>query len=80
MYNGEANTDSALFASSDLYYIRLARSPAPTAATRTTQAPTLVRVEDNKYDKPETTVFNSDEERMYRRRILRTVIDMRNLG
>ena len=41
---------------------------------------TLVRVEDNKYNKPETTVFNSDEERMYRRRILRTVIDMRNLG
>ena len=56
------------------------RSPGPTAATRTIRRRRCVRVEDNKYDKPETTVFNSDEERMYRRRILRTVIDMRNLG
>ena len=43
-------------------------------------APALVRIEDNKYDNPDTSVFNSDTERMYRRRILRTVIDMRNLG
>ena len=80
MYNGEANTDPALFAGSTLYYIRLSTLARTDRRDKDYQAPTLVRVEDNKYDKPETTVFNSDEERMYRRRILRTVIDMRNLG
>jgi type II secretory pathway pseudopilin PulG len=80
MYNGEANTDPALFAGSNLYYIRLSTLARADRRDKDYQSPTLVRVEDNKYDKPETTVFNSDEERMYRRRILRTVIDMRNLG
>jgi type II secretory pathway pseudopilin PulG len=80
MYNGEATTDPALFAGSNLYYIRLSTLARADRRDKDYQAPTLVRVEDNKYDKPETTVFNSDEERMYRRRILRTVIDMRNLG
>jgi hypothetical protein len=80
MYNGEANTDPVLFAGSNLYYIRLSTLARTDRRDKDYQAPTLVRVEDNKYDKPETTVFNSDEERMYRRRILRTVIDMRNLG
>ncbi len=80
MYNGEANTDSALFAGSTLFYIRLSTLARADRRDKDYEAPTLVRVEDNKYDKPETTVFNSDEERMYRRRILRTVIDMRNLG
>ncbi|HTG32840.1 MAG TPA: PilW family protein [Thermoanaerobaculia bacterium] len=80
MYNGEATTDAALFAGSNLYYIRLSTLARADRRDKDYEAPTLVRVEDNKYDKPETTVFNSDEERMYRRRILRTVIDMRNLG
>jgi type II secretory pathway pseudopilin PulG len=80
MYNGEANTDSALFAGSTLYYIRLSTLARTDRRDKDYQSPALVRVEDNKYDKPETTVFNSDQERMYRRRILRTVIDMRNLG
>ena len=80
MYNGEAATDSALFAGSNLYYIRLSTLARADRRDKDYQAPSLVRVEDNKYDKPETTIFNSDEERMYRRRILRTVIDMRNLG
>jgi type II secretory pathway pseudopilin PulG len=80
MYNGEANTDPALFAGSTLYYIRLSTLARADRRDKDYQAPSLVRVEDNKYDKPETTVFNSDDERMYRRRILRTVIDMRNLG
>jgi type II secretory pathway pseudopilin PulG len=80
MYNGEATTDSALFAGSVLYYIRLSTLARTDRRDKDYQAPELVRVEDNKYDKPETTVFNSHDERMYRRRILRTVIDMRNLG
>jgi len=80
MYNGEANTNAALFAGSTLYYIRLSTLARTDRRDKDYEAPTLVRVEDNKYSTPETTVFNSDEERMYRRRILRTVIDMRNLG
>ncbi len=80
MYNGEANTNAALFAGSNLYYIRLSTLARADRRDKDYEAPTLVRVEDNKYNTPQTTVFNSDEERMYRRRILRTVIDMRNLG
>jgi type II secretory pathway pseudopilin PulG len=80
MYNGEANTDAALFANSNLYYIRISTLARTDRRDKDYEAPTLVRVEDNKYNTPQTTVFNSDEERMYRRRILRTVIDMRNLG
>jgi type II secretory pathway pseudopilin PulG len=80
MYNGEANTNAALFAGSNLYYIRLSTLARADRRDKDYAAPTLVRVEDNKYNTPETTVFNSDGERMYRRRILRTVIDMRNLG
>jgi Tfp pilus assembly protein PilW len=80
MYNGEKNTDPALFANSDLYYIRLTTLARTDRRDKDYAAPTLVRVEDNTYSTPETAVFNSDNERMYRRRILRTVIDMRNLG
>jgi prepilin-type N-terminal cleavage/methylation domain-containing protein len=80
MYNGEANTNAALFANSNLYYIRISTLARADRRDKDYEAPTLVRVEDNKYNTPQTTVFNSDEERMYRRRILRTVIDMRNLG
>ena len=56
MYNGEANTDPALFADSNLYYIRLSTLARTDRRDKDYQAPTLVRVEDNKYDKPETTV------------------------
>ena len=80
MYNGEANTNPLLFANSNLYYIRISTLARADRRDKDYAAPTLVRVEDNKYNTPQTTVFNSDEERMYRRRILRTVIDMRNLG
>jgi Tfp pilus assembly protein PilW len=80
MYNGEKNTNPVLFANSGLYYIRLTTLARTDRRDKGYQAPTLVRVEDNTYSTPETAVFNSEEERMYRRRILRTVIDMRNLG
>jgi len=80
MYNGEKVTDPLSFANSDLHYIRLTTLARTDRRDHDYAAPTLVRVEDNKYDTPDTSVFNSDTERMYRRRILRTVIDMRNLG
>jgi prepilin-type N-terminal cleavage/methylation domain-containing protein len=80
MYNGEKNTDPLSFANSDLHYVRLTTLARTDRRDKDYAAPTLARVENNKYDNPDTSVFNSDTERMYRRRILRTVIDMRNLG
>jgi hypothetical protein len=86
MYNGEKVTDPALFASSDLYYIRfstLARTDRPDPNYT---APPLVRVEDNVYDTDDGKKLNTLDASqgiyglMFRRRILRTVIDMRNLG
>jgi prepilin-type N-terminal cleavage/methylation domain-containing protein len=80
MYNGEKVTDPLSFANSDLHYVRLTTLARTDRRDKDYAAPALVRVENNKYDTPDTSVFNSDTERMYRRRILRTVIDMRNLG
>ena len=80
MYNGEKNTDAALFANSDLYYIRITTLARTDRRDKDYQAPVLARVEDNTYNSVDTTVVNSTNERMYRRRLLRTVIDMRNLG
>jgi len=77
MYNGEKNTNPLVFANSDLHYIRITTLARTDRRDKDYQAPTLVRVEDNKYD---TSTFNTDAERMYRRRTLRTVVDMRNLG
>ncbi len=79
MYNGEKVTDPLVFANSDLYYVRLTTLARAERRDNTYQAPTLVRVEDNKYTGLPID-FNSSGQRMYRRRILRTVIDMRNLG
>jgi Tfp pilus assembly protein FimT len=80
MYNGEKNTDAALFANSDLYYIRITTLARTDRRDKDYQAPALERVEDNTYSTADTAVVNSTNERMYRRRLLRTVIDMRNLG
>jgi hypothetical protein len=80
MYNGEKNTNAALFANSDLYYIRITTLARTDRRDKDYQAPVLERVEDNRYDTADTSAVNSTNERMYRRRLLRTVIDMRNLG
>jgi Tfp pilus assembly protein FimT len=91
MYNGEKTTDPALFANSDLYYIRLSTLARTDRPDPNYTAPTLVRVEDNVYDTDDGQKLNTlnvvPGDRLgstfglqYRRRILRTVIDMRNLG
>lgn len=79
MYNGEKNTDPLLFANSVLYYIRLTTLARTDRRDKDYQAPVLARVEDNTYSTADTSIVNSTNERMYRRRLLRTVIDMRNL-
>ncbi len=90
MYNGEKTTDPALFANSDLYYIRISTLARTDRPDPNYTAPTLVRVEDNVYDTDDgqklntlnvgTTPLDGTYGLMFRRRILRTVIDMRNLG
>jgi Tfp pilus assembly protein FimT len=86
MYNGEKVTDPALFASSDLYYIRLSTLARTDRPDPNYTAPPLVRVEDNVYDTDDGKKLNTLDATqgiyglMFRRRILRTVIDMRNLG
>ncbi len=76
MYNGEKNTDPALFLNSRLYYVRISTLARTDRRDHDYEAPALTRVEDNSYD---GSPFNTTNERMYRRRLLRTVIDMRNL-
>jgi type II secretory pathway pseudopilin PulG len=91
MYNGEKTTDPALFANSDLYYIRLSTLARTDRPDPNYTAPPLVRVEDNVYDTDDGKKLNTlnivQGDRIdstfglqFRRRILRTVIDMRNLG
>ena len=41
------------------------------------QSPELVRIENRAFDA--SSPFNSREDRMFRRRLLRTVVDVRNL-
>jgi type II secretory pathway pseudopilin PulG len=81
LYNGEAASDQTAFQDADgflrLEYIRLSTLARTDRRDRDYAAPTLVRVEDHDFT---GSSFNSDPERMYRRRVLRTVIDMRNLG
>lgn len=79
MYNGEEVTDPAAFANAELLYVRLNTLARTDRRDRDYQAPVLERVEDNRYDGA-AAAFNLDTERMYRRRLLRTIVDMRNLG
>ena len=62
MYNGEKVTDPAVFANSDLYYIRLTTLARTDRRDNDYQAPTLVRVEDNTLHRPAVmAAFNSDQ-------------------
>src|SRR5262249_7418278 len=73
MYNGEKNPQPALFAGATLYYVRLTTLARTDRRDKDYQAPVLERVEDNFYNTTDTSIVNSTNERMYRRRLLRTV-------
>ena len=77
LYNGEAEPKPNDYAAASLAYIRLSSLARTDRRDKNYEAPELVRTEDHVYG---TSSFNSTNERMYRRRILRTMIDMRNLG
>lgn len=76
LFNGEANPDPDAFRAANLLYIRLNTFARTDRRDKNYVAPRLVRTEDNRYD---GSPFNEDVERMYRRRMLRTLIDLRNL-
>ncbi|MBW8876449.1 MAG: PilW family protein [Acidobacteria bacterium] len=75
MYNGEKAPAQP---AGDLRYIRLSTLARTDRRDHSYVAPLLERVEDHTY--PVDSPFNGDNELQYRRRILRTVIDLRNLG
>ncbi len=77
LYNGEAEPKPNDYAAASLAYIRLSTLARTDRRDKNYEAPELVRTEDHAYG---TSPFNSTTERMYRRRILRTMIDMRNLS
>ncbi|HEX2644976.1 MAG TPA: hypothetical protein VHU81_18400, partial [Thermoanaerobaculia bacterium] len=60
-----------------LYYIRLSTLARTDRRDKEYQAPVLARVEDRAYVAAHR--FNLRNDRMFRRRLLQTVVDMRNL-
>lgn len=64
---------------SKLFYLRistLARTDRPDTHF---QAPLLTRIEDKDYSSAPFNIYNSQGERMYRRRVLQTTVDLRNI-
>lgn len=63
-----------------LFYVRLTTLARTAGRDLKYQAPLLTRVEDHDYlTDPDAARFNEPQERNHRRRLLRTVIDLRNL-
>jgi hypothetical protein len=80
LYNAAAD-DPTPFTAGTLAYIRLstlARTDRPDAQYQT---PPLAPLEDHDYDNPATDLNSKTKpDWRYRRRILQTVVDLRNLG
>lgn len=62
-----------------LFYLRVTTLVRTDQRDRNYQAPMLQLVEDHDYTQTPSDRFNNDRERMFRRRQLETVIDLRNL-
>jgi prepilin-type N-terminal cleavage/methylation domain-containing protein len=70
---------AALGRPTPLYYLRVTTLVRAESRDRNFQAPVLQLVEDHDYSQSPSDRFNTGPERMYRRRLLQTVIDLRNL-
>ena len=77
LLNGERAFDPAFLAGADLHYVRLNTLARTDRRDKEFQSPELVRIENRAFDA--SSPFNSREDRMFRRRLLRTVVDVRNL-
>jgi type II secretory pathway pseudopilin PulG len=76
LFNAEEAADPAIFGDATLHYVRWTTVARTDGRDPGYQAPVLVRLEDHDYG---GAGLNDRSERMYRRRLLETVIDMRNL-
>ena len=76
LFNDTAAPDAALLAGAPLHYVRLSTLARTDRRDINYQSPLLVRLEDHDFA---GSLYNEREERMFRRRLLQTVIDMRNL-
>jgi type II secretory pathway pseudopilin PulG len=77
LLNGERAFDPAFLANADLHYVRLNTLARTDRRDKEFRSPELVRIENRAFDA--SSPFNSREDRMFRRRLLRTVVDVRNL-
>ena len=75
----EAKWVNTLANPAKLFYIRvntLARTDRPDTRF---QAPLLTQIEDKDYTSSPFDLYNTRDERMYRRRNLQTIVDLRNI-
>lgn len=77
LLNGERVFDPAFLANADLHYVRLNTLARTDRRDKEFQSPELVRIENRAFNA--SSPFNSREDRMFRRRLLRTLVDVRNL-
>ncbi|MEE8138963.1 MAG: PilW family protein, partial [Thermoanaerobaculia bacterium] len=73
-WNGNANNPTRLF------YVRINTVGRTNRPDSRYQAPLLTLIEDNDYSIAPFDAYNSQEERMHRRRVLQTVVDLRNIS
>lgn len=75
----DSPVDLALWNNSPLYYIRVSTLVRTDQRDRDYRSPELVRLEDKDYTSTDWDAVNEEYDRMYRRRILQTVVDLRNI-
>lgn len=76
LFNETSAPEPALLAGAPLHYVRLSTLARTDRRDINYEAPLLVRLEDHDFS---GSALNEREDRMFRRRLLQTVIDMRNL-
>jgi len=85
LYNSTTdNITAAVWSSAQLYYVRLSLLARTDGRDSKYEAPVLTNIEDHAYLATDplnlaNTASGSTQQRMFRRRILQTVIDLRNL-
>lgn len=85
IYNGAGDDlTNAVWTNAQLYYARLSLLARTDGRDKTYEAPALTSIEDHVYTATDplnlaNTAAGSTQQRMFRRRILQTVIDVRNL-
>jgi type II secretory pathway pseudopilin PulG len=85
VYNGAGDDlTNAVWTNAQLYYVRLSLLARTDGRDKNYEAPLLSNIEDHAYTATDplnlaNTASGSTQQRMFRRRILQTVIDVRNL-